>query len=44
MENSIKELQVSCNECHLSQEMKNELCYICATQHMMNGKWKFLII
>jgi DNA-binding HxlR family transcriptional regulator len=44
MQKSIEALQISCVDCHVSQEMKNELCYICATQHMINGKWKLLIL
>jgi len=40
----IQQLQNSCAGCHLPQPMKDQLCYICATQHMFSGKWKLLIL
>ena len=44
MEKNIQALQSACVSCHVPQEIKDELCYLCAAQHMVQGKWKLLIL
>jgi DNA-binding HxlR family transcriptional regulator len=41
---SIEAMQAGCENCPIPDTVKNELCYICATQQMMRGKWKLLIL
>ena len=44
MINNIEQLQSSCTKCPVPKTMKDELCYICATEHMLEGKWKLMIL
>jgi DNA-binding HxlR family transcriptional regulator len=44
MAKNIETLQAECSTCPVPVSIKNELCYMCATQHMIRGKWKFLIL
>jgi DNA-binding HxlR family transcriptional regulator len=33
-----------CQECDVDRDLKPELCYVCLTQRLLNGKWKLVII
>ena len=41
---TLETMQGECSTCPVPENIKNELCYICATQHMIRGKWKLLIL
>ena len=40
----LKLMQAECPTCPFPEEVKDDLCYICATQQIMRGKWKLVII
>ena len=40
----LKTMQANCPTCPYPDYIKDELCYVCATQQAMKGKWKLLII
>lgn len=44
MKTNIEELQASCDTCPVPTEMREDLCRICATQQIIRGKWKLLIV
>ncbi len=44
MKKSIEDLQNSCETCPIPDNIKSDLCHICAAQHLIRGKWKLLII
>lgn len=44
MSKTIKNIQDNCTECPVPQNVRDELCPICATRQIIHGKWKLLIV
>ena len=44
MNDKLKELQDNCDTCPVPADMRSDLCRICATQQMIRGKWKLMIV
>lgn len=44
MTDKLREMQDNCETCPVPADMRTDLCRICATQQMLRGKWKLMII
>jgi len=44
MNTKMEELQANCDTCPVPTALREELCRICATQQMIRGKWKLMIV
>lgn len=44
MAKSLQAMQDECSTCPVPNTVKPDLCHICATQQLIRGKWKLLII
>jgi DNA-binding HxlR family transcriptional regulator len=44
MNETLRNMQENCETCPVPADMRKDLCRICATQQMLRGKWKLMII
>jgi DNA-binding HxlR family transcriptional regulator len=44
MKKDLQTMQDDCSTCPIPQAVKDDLCHMCATQQLIRGKWKLLIL